>query len=180
MFNTDKESFSEIYDLCAPTAYSLACRILGNTAEAEDVVQHAFISLWRNAEKFDASKGQVSTWLHVFVRNRCIDVIRRRKSEKSVPLDVNDDGNERSIEFPDHSAGVETLIDDKEKRKLIRTALANLPDPQKRVIEAAYFEGRTQQEISEQFNEPLGTVKTRMRLGLMKLAELLKGQVHIL
>jgi RNA polymerase sigma-70 factor (ECF subfamily) len=172
------QAFTELYEQLAPVAFNLACRILRDAAEAEDVLQQAFLSLWQHVDEYDADKGRISTWFYVFVRNRCIDVIRHRRKEKSVSIEPN--GDEPALEFTDHAAGVEKQVYDKEKKRVIGKALASLPEPQKRVIEAAYFEGRTQQEIADQFNEPLGTVKTRMRLGLMKLTEILKGQVHVL
>lgn len=180
MLNTDKESFAKLYDLCAPTAFGLARRMLGNEAEAEDAVQHAFISLWNHAAEFDADKGRVSTWLYAFVRNRCIDILRRRRREKAVSLNHDDESSAAPIDPPENSPTIEDHLNGKERRQLIANALRALPEPQRRVIEAAYFEGLTQQEIAEKLGEPLGTVKTRTRLGMLKLSDLLKDEAAVL
>ncbi len=177
MPNIDKEKFADIYDQCAPTAYGLACRMLGNRTEAEDVVQHAFVSLWNHAEEFDASIGRISTWLYVFVRNRCIDVLRRRKNHVPVTLTGSDD--DAGHDVGDGLLAIDAQVDAKLSSQRVREALARLPEAQRKVIDAAYFAGLTQQEIADQFNEPLGTVKTRMRLGMLKLAELLKKEVEV-
>ncbi len=165
----DKAAFAELYDQCAPHAYGLAVRILKNEVEAQDILQLAFISLWTNIKRFDPERSQVTTWLYVFVRNRCIDLIRKKKRHSTVSL--LDDEAEILEDRPDE-------ID--ERTHLVTKALEELPDGQKSVIEAAYFDGLTQEEIAAKFDEPLGTIKTRMRLGMIKLAQSLKFKMRVL
>ena len=173
------EAFSELYDHCAPIAYSLAMRILRNEAEAEDVLQQAFLSLWQNASKFDEKRGKVTTWLYVFVRNRCIDLVRRKKHENHFSIDQNTDDGAK-FELVDGSPLWEITMNGHERSRAVSEALKRLPDVQRSVIEAAYFDGLTQQEIADKFREPLGTVKTRMRLGMMKLTKHLKVDERVL
>lgn len=168
--NKDRKAFAELYDHCAPTAFGLAVKILRNEAEAEDVLQQAFLSLWQHAAHFDAAKGKVTTWLYVFIRNRCIDLIRRKKREAQESLD---EVVENSAGFSDGAAAPLDALDGQERRARVSKALQELPEPQRRAIEAAYFEGLTQEEVAAKLDEPLGTIKTRTRLGMMKLAKVL-------
>jgi RNA polymerase sigma-70 factor (ECF subfamily) len=164
------QAFTELYEQLAPVAFNLACRILRDAAEAEDVLQQAFLSLWQHVDEYDADKGRISTWFYAFVRNRSIDRLRRRKRENVVELNPETDAPGMPFE---------NGVDDRERRVRVAEAMSALPEAQRLVIEIAYFEGCTQQEIAEKLNEPLGTIKTRMRLGMMKLAERLKNEAPV-
>ena len=177
--SNDKVAFAKLYDLCSPRAYGLALKILRNEAEADDVLQQAFLSLWQHASEFEEAKGSVMTWLYSFIRNRAIDMLRRKKRENHISIDY-DEANPLSNSLPDSAPRPDDILDSKERQTIVFTALKTLPDFQKKVVEAAYFGGLTQQEIADQLKEPLGTIKTRMRLGMMKLTELLKPQQGVL
>ena len=154
----DEAAFSRLYDLSAPLLYGLACRMVGPGADAEDVLQEVMLQAWNRAAAFDPGKGTARVWLVVLTRSRCLDKLRRR-------------GARRGHEV----AGLDGVAEPAEARTTVRKALAALPDEQRRTLEIAYFEGLSQSEIAARTGEPLGTVKTRMRLGMMKLMELLKS-----
>jgi RNA polymerase sigma-70 factor (ECF subfamily) len=164
-----EESFSRLYDLHAPLLFGFACRILGRESDAQDVLQEVFLQVWRKAVDFDASKGSARTWLIVLTRSRCLDRLRRksRKEGRELPLG---EGAAEPAEAAVGSSGLELS----EAGLAVRQALAVLPEPQRRAIEASYFDGLSQSEIAKKTGEPLGTVKTRMRLGMLKLMDLLK------
>jgi RNA polymerase sigma-70 factor (ECF subfamily) len=173
----DADALASLYDRYSARLMGLAHRILGDTGEAEEVLQEAFLYVWRSASSFDATRGTVLAWLLVITRSRAIDRVRARRpvvrgtvrgldevAERPSPQDVEADSAGRQWEA------------------LCRSAIAELPEDQRRVLELAYFEGMTQQEIAAETQTPLGTVKTRVRLGLMKLRErirpYLQGGVH--
>lgn len=163
------ESLAKLYDRYGQLVYSLALRILDDAAAAEEVAQDVFLQVWRSAEVYDEGQGKVVTWLTSFARHRAIDMLRRRK--------VRPEGHQSALEdFWDLSSpeqapepAVEAALDVRN----LRQALGTLPEDQRRVLAMAYFQGLTQQEIADQMKEPLGTVKTRVRLGLKKLRGLL-------
>jgi RNA polymerase sigma-70 factor (ECF subfamily) len=161
----DPEAFEVFYDRHGGVAYSLAYRIVGERAAAEDVTQEAFISLWRTGARFDAGRGSVRSWMLSIVRNRAIDALRS-KAGKAPKLTYDDDAVlERRPS--------EQLTDDEAMRREtaseVRGALGQLPGEQSKVIELAYFGGFTHSEIARMLGVPLGTVKGRMRLGLEKI-----------
>jgi RNA polymerase sigma-70 factor (ECF subfamily) len=168
----DPEAFEVFYDRHGGVAYSLAYRIVGEKAAAEDVTQEAFISIWRSGARFDRARGSVRSWMLSIVRNRAIDALRSRAG-KAPKLTFDDDAvlEQRPSE---------ELTDDEAMRREtageIRGALGELPGEQSKVIELAYFGGFSQSEISRMLGVPLGTVKGRMRLGLEKIrGELAEG-----
>jgi RNA polymerase sigma-70 factor (ECF subfamily) len=161
----DADAFAILYDRHGGAAYSLAHRIVGDQAIAEDVTQEAFLSVWRSGARFDATRGSVRSWTLGIVRNRAIDALRRASS--SAPkLDLDDEAL-----LEGHPA--EQLTDSeairRETSRRVRGALRELPDEQSEVIGLAYFGGFTHSEIAEMLGMPLGTVKGRMRLGLEKI-----------
>jgi RNA polymerase sigma-70 factor (ECF subfamily) len=162
----DADALALLYDRYAARVNGLASRILGDTGEAEEVVQEVFLYVWRAAATFDATRGSVIAWLLVAARSRAIDRFRTRRPggrERLRPLsDVPEAASPEDVE---EDAGV------REWEASCRSALKELPDDQRRALELAYFEGLTQQEIAARTKTPLGTVKTRVRLGLMKLRE---------
>lgn len=157
-------AFDVLYRRHGAAAFALARRMLGSQARAEDAVQEAFISLWRTARRYDSARGSVRSWLLGIVRNRSIDALRG--------LDVH---QRRRIEMENFEDRVATLDEtegdfvSREQARSVQSALATLPRDQRRVLELAYFGGWTQTEIAEHLELPLGTVKSRARLGLKKL-----------
>ncbi len=168
----DPEAFEVFYDRHGGVAYSLAYRIVGEKAAAEDVTQEAFISIWRSGARFDRARGSVRSWMLSIVRNRAIDMLRSRAG-KAPKLSFDDDAileQRPSDEFTDDEAMR------RETATELRGALGGLPGEQSKVIELAYFGGFSQSEISRMLGVPLGTVKGRMRLGLEKIrGELAEG-----
>jgi RNA polymerase sigma-70 factor (ECF subfamily) len=159
----DGPALMTLYDRYNRQAFGLAFRILGDAATAEEVVQDAFLALWRNAKSFDTSRGGVRTWLLTIVHNRAIDRIRAAKSRGStVELEVADYAGVTDDPWDD--------VTDQLDGAQVREAVKKLPAEQRTAIELAYFQGLTHQEIAERTDTPLGTVKGRLRLGLRKLA----------
>jgi RNA polymerase sigma-70 factor (ECF subfamily) len=162
----DAASIESLYDRYGRLAYSLAYRVLNDAASAEEIVQEAFLALWRNASSFDASRGTLRAWLLAIVRNRAIDRIRGNRGQQST-ASIEHMG--RMAEVPDAWETVSIELE----RKQVREAVAALPDEQRRTLELAYFGGLTHNEIARQMDVPLGTVKGRMRIGLEKVRSFL-------
>ena len=161
----DPEAFEVFYDRHGGVAYSLAYRIVGERAAAEDVTQEAFISVWRSGARFDRTRGSVRSWMLSIVRNRAIDALRSRAG-KAPKLTFDDDA------ILEQRASEELTDDEAMRRETaseVRGALGELPGEQSKVIELAYFGGFSHSEISRMLGVPLGTVKGRMRLGLEKI-----------
>lgn len=154
----DESAMADLYDRYSGIVYGVALRVLGNTSAAEDVVQEVFLQLWRNPQAFDPDRGKLAPWLAVIARNRAIDLLRKRPME--------DDIDELPI-----STGVD--LEDEASQRLaigkVRGVLGQLPADQRKLLEMAFFEGLTHTEIASKTGEPLGTVKTRIRSGLMAL-----------
>jgi len=168
----DPEAFEVLYDRHGGAAYSLAYRVVGDRAAAEEVTQEAFISVWRSGARFDAARGSVRSWLLSVVRNRAIDFLRSRAG-KAPKLTFDDDAvlEQRPAEERTEEEALQ-----RETTAELRGALGKLPDPQSKVIELAYFGGFSHSEIARILNLPMGTVKGRMRLGLEKIrGELAEG-----
>jgi RNA polymerase sigma-70 factor (ECF subfamily) len=168
----DPEAFEALYDRHGGAAYSLAYRIVGDRAAAEEVTQEAFISVWRSGARFDAARGSVRSWLLSVVRNRAIDFLRS-KAGKAPKLDFDD---ESALEQRPAAERTEDEALRRETAGEVRGAIANLPGEQAKVIELAYFGGFSHSEIAQMLQLPMGTVKGRMRLGLEKIrGELAEG-----
>jgi len=165
----DEAALAQLYDRYDRILFGLLMRILNNREEAEDVLQETFIQVWRKAADFDETRGRPFTWLVTLGRSRAIDRLRTLASRERV---VEARAREVSEEISD--AATDALKS--EQRGLVSDALAKLPDEQKRPIMLAYFDGLTQSEIATRLGAPLGTVKTRMRTGMIRLRELLAGQ----
>ena len=160
----EAEAFELVYERHCSAAFSLAYRMCGSRALAEDVAQEAFLSIWRSGGRYDRARGSVRTWVLGIVHNRAIDALRR-----SVVHDrrrASDEGIEERFEARERT---EVEAARREEANTIRGMLDTLPDEQSRVIELAYFGGFTHSEIAEMLGAPIGTVKGRMRLGLEKL-----------
>ncbi len=154
----DGSAMAELYDRYSGIVYGVALRVLGSTASAEDLLQEVFLQLWRNPQAFDPDRGRLAPWLAVIARNRSIDMLRRRPMEE----DIDELPISTGINLEDE-AGERMAIDK------VRGVLAQLPQEQRKTLEMAFFEGMTHTEISAKLGEPLGTVKTRIRSGLLAL-----------
>jgi RNA polymerase sigma factor (sigma-70 family) len=169
----DAGALEALYDRYGRAAYSLARRILTEEALAQDVVQEAFLSLWRNARGFDAGRGTVATYLLSMTHHRAVDVVRREESLRR--WRTSDEGLELE---PDPKVRVEEEVEASERRARVRAALAELPAAQREAVTLAYFGGYTQREVAALVGVPLGTVKTRMAAGMRKLREALQDAGH--
>jgi len=165
----DEVSLAQLYDCYRVILFGLLMRILNNRAEAEDVLQEVFLQVWRKAGDFDENRGRPFTWLVTLTRSRGIDRLRTLSARERVA----EAGAKEATEAVSDAASDAFKS---EQRGLVTDALAQLPDEQKRALMLAYFDGLTQSEIATRLGAPLGTVKTRMRTGLMKLRELLAGK----
>ncbi len=166
----DPEAFEVFYDRHGGVAYSLAYRIVGEKGAAEDVVQEAFISIWRSGARYDRRRGSVRSWSLGVVRNRAIDLLRSKAGR--TPLDFDDDS---ALELRQASEQTEGEVLMQETANEVRGAIGGLPGEQSKVIELAYFGGFSHSEIAKMLGVPLGTVKGRMRLGLEKMRGELAG-----
>jgi RNA polymerase sigma-70 factor (ECF subfamily) len=161
----DADAFAVLYDRHGGAAYSLAHRIVGDSAIAEDVTQEAFLSVWRSGARFDAARGSVRSWTLGIVRNRAIDALRRA-SGPAPKLDLDDDA---ALEVRPSDELTDSQAIRRETSRRVQGALRELPAEQSEVIGLAYFGGFTHSEIADMLGMPLGTVKGRMRLGLEKI-----------
>lgn len=168
----DAAAFEALYDRHASTLYAVLLRILGNPEDAQEVLQEVFVKAWTNARMFDAARGSEVAWLISIARSRGIDRLRSRK----IRIDrENDAGREVSIRTEHVDPAAAELAMRSQERIAIRGALAELPEAQRIALELAYFEGMSQTEIADRLREPLGTIKTRMQLGMKKLRERLRA-----
>jgi RNA polymerase sigma-70 factor (ECF subfamily) len=166
----DAAAFEVVFERHVDAAYALSRRMCGTRALADDVVQEAFLSIWRSAARFDPARGSVRTWTLGVVHHRAIDVLRRAGVHER--RRASDEGIEEKLEAPDRTDSAALRSSN---AKSIRDALRELPLEQREVIELAYFGGFTHAEIAEITDTPAGTVKGRMRLGLHKLRGALLG-----
>jgi RNA polymerase sigma-70 factor (ECF subfamily) len=160
----DPRAFELVYDRHGGAAFSLAYRMVGQRAVAEETVQEAFLSIWRSRMRYDATRGSVRTWVLGIVHNRGIDALRRGAVHDRRRETI--DGVEDRHEAPERT-DVEAVR--RHEARSVRSALDTLPEDQRRTIELAYFGGFSHSQIAELLGEPIGTVKGRMRLGLNKL-----------
>jgi RNA polymerase sigma-70 factor (ECF subfamily) len=166
----DADALKTVYDRHIRAVFSLALRIVSDEGEAQDVVQDVFTQAWTQASRYDPARGSVSTWLLTMTRSRAIDRLRSRRA-KPDSTRLSDDL--AVVELPDPARGQEHAMLQDEAATRLRAALQELPLLQRVAIELAYYEGLTQSEIAERLEQPLGTVKTRIRTGLLKLREVL-------
>lgn len=166
----DADALGKLYDRHAARLLGLAHRILGDTGEAEEVLQETFLYAWKAASSFDPSRGSVLAWLLVAARSRSIDRLRARKPGAGRGRDDSD-----PLERIPAAVDVEADSAAREWESRCRAAIGTLPTEQREALDLAYFEGLTHAEIAERTGTPLGTVKTRIRLGLMKLREAMRS-----
>jgi len=161
-----------LYDRYVRQCFGLALRIVGDAALAEEVVQEVFLKLWTQPEKYASHKGKFVSWLLSLVHHRCIDELRRR-SRTEIALDDEETGRAlRTKPDPAPEPGDQVWV--MEQQRAVREALAQIPQNQRQVLELAYFRGLSHSEIAEKLGQPLGTVKTRIRLGMQSLRNLLE------
>lgn len=175
----DSSALSELYDNYNRLLFGLILSVLKKREEAEDILQEVFTKIWENAEKFDLEKGTVYTWIVTLARNKSIDRLRSKvyKEQKKQSTSLNDDDVFHPL-YSDESDPLEnTILSDRAKR--VHEALNEISEKQRKVLQVAYFSGMSQSEISEEFDIPLGTVKTRMRDGMLKLRELLAKDIEL-
>ncbi len=166
----DPDALSELYERYRTVTYSVALRITTDPAAAEDVVQEAFLGVWRNAGRYASARGSVRTWILAIVHHRAIDSLRRRRPISELP--ESDAPPPSTLVLPDIWPEVAGRLD----RDAISAALATLSPIQREALELAYYGGLTQQEIAARTGAPLGTVKSRVRLGLLAMRAALTGE----
>jgi RNA polymerase sigma-70 factor (ECF subfamily) len=170
MARGDHDGLAELYDRHARVVYSLALRILRDQGDAEDVVQEVFSQAWRQASRYQAGRGLVVAWLMNLTRSRAIDRLRGRRARPETTTDES-----RAIEMADAAPPVDEQLVTAARAVEIRAAINELSLLQRIAIELAFYEGLTHVEIAERLELPLGTVKTRIRQGLLKLKDRLAG-----
>jgi RNA polymerase sigma-70 factor (ECF subfamily) len=175
MAGGDRDALAELYDSLSRPLYSTAKYILNDASEAQDVVHDVFLTLWKNAGTFDSRRGAAFSWAVTLTRNRSIDRLRTRANRarllgQSVPDDLGYGSATDAI-------GADDRVDLGVRAVAVRSALAELPKEQQRALELAFFSGLTQREIAEKLSEPIGTVKARIRRGLLKLRDVLANRL---
>jgi RNA polymerase sigma-70 factor (ECF subfamily) len=172
----DEAALDELYGQSSGIVHSLALRILRDVSSAEDVTLEVYLQVWRRAPSFDPARGTASTWLFMLARSRAIDRLRsgaHRAQDRQRPLD-------ELAPLRDTAPDPEQAADLAGRQALVRRALGGLPSEQREVIELAYFGGLSQSEIAQRSGAPLGTVKTRMRLAMLKLRDLVEPHARSL
>jgi RNA polymerase sigma-70 factor (ECF subfamily) len=172
MARGDKSALAGLYDSLGKPLYSLAYRVLNDASEAQDVVQDVFLQMWNKAATYDTSRGSVFGWAATLTRNRAIDRVRMRKRRAELLAESAQDLQPAAAAGDGDSAASLWI---REKAGAVRSALTQLAPDQQKAIELAFFSGLTQQEIAAKLDEPLGTIKARIRRGLLKLRETLPG-----
>lgn len=166
----DESSVAELYDRYAAILLGLLMRILHSRPEAEEVLQEVFLQVWQQAKNFDPARGRPFTWLVTLTRSRALDRLRHLESRDRVRREAASEPVARGSESLDDAMRVE-------QSEFVQQALERIPEHQRRALVLAYFEDLTQSQIAARLGEPLGTIKTRIRAGLMKLHELLRDSL---
>lgn len=170
MARGDELALGELYDRWEPRIRALALGIVGDAMTADDVVEDVFWQAWRQAGRFDAARGSASSWLTTLARSRSLDRLRAsRRTRDEHSIDLLEPGTADLALLSDSDPHRDAEGDD--VARLVRAGMSTLPADQRNVIDLAYFEGLSQTEIAERTGQPLGTIKTRMRLALLKLRE---------
>lgn len=172
MARRDERAAAVLYDRHSAVMFGLALRMVGETADAEDVVLDAFSQAWRDAARYETSRGSVAGWLTTIVRTRALDMIRAR-GRRSRMMDNAGAQADEPVAMGTGFAAPDRHVDDVERVSAVSSALDGLPVAQRKAIELAFFEGLTHNEVADRLREPLGTVKTRIRLGMQKLRDML-------
>jgi RNA polymerase sigma-70 factor, ECF subfamily len=161
----DQQAFAELYDRLSGLVYGLVRRVVRDPSQSEEVAQEVFVEVWRTAARFDADRGSARTWVMTMAHRRAIDRVRSEQASRDRTERVG--RRERPREFDEVAERVETSLEHQQ----VREGLAALTDLQREAVELAYFQGHTYREVSELLGAPLGTIKTRMRDGLMRLRD---------
>lgn len=168
----DHQAFSQLYDQSSALLFTLALRILGNRDEAAELLQDIYLEVWRKVARYDVGRGTPMAWLVTLTRSRAVDRLRARAS-KTPPVV---DSTEPSLDhLPDQSPDPFEIQADHELRNAVGKALAELPEAQRQALELAYYEGLSHTDIAARLNQPVGTIKTRIKLGMNKLRAALRG-----
>lgn len=163
----DEKAFERCYDLYSPTIYGLLLKMCGDVEEANDLLQEAFVQCWQKADRFDPTRGSELAWLITIARSRAIDRIRARTTRA---IRESEAGDESFRAVPSVDTGsVTERAELREAREIVRNALDELPPEQRRAIELSYFQGQSHSEIAATLGQPLGSIKTRIQLGMKKL-----------
>jgi RNA polymerase sigma-70 factor (ECF subfamily) len=164
----DRDAFARLFDRHSPIVLGLLVRILGRRSEAEEILQEVFLQVWRQADRYEPGRSTPRGWLLVLARSRALDHLRSREARQRREAELSAESALRA-EVPVGTAGLEAS----ERRELVGSALERLPAEQRRCIELAFFEGLTQTQIASRLEAPLGTVKSRIHLGMSKLRQAL-------
>lgn len=167
MADGDRKAFAAFYDRTSPIVFGLLMKILADRQRAEDVAQEVYTQMWRTAGSFDPDRGSVRTWIAMAARSRAIDHVRSAGTYADTLDGLTSRDHPRGAPPPNP----EQSVSDRERRELVRRALEDLPEEQREAIQVAFFRGWSHREIAEKTDTPLGTVKSRIRSGLMKLEE---------
>jgi RNA polymerase sigma-70 factor (ECF subfamily) len=170
----DDEAIAALYDRYGGVLYAVAYRVAGQRADAEDAVIETFAQAWRDASRFEASRGSVAGWLTMIARTRALDIVRARARRDRITATASSHEPQGLPAMGSWRGNPSDSYDHVERREQVQAALATLSPPQRQAIELAFFEGLSQSEIAERLKEPLGTIKTRVRLGMQKLRESLR------
>lgn len=168
---SDEAALSFLYARYRLILFGLLLRILSSREEAEDILQEVFVQVWRRAADFDELRGRPFTWLVTLARSRAIDRLRLLRARDRLATAA-------ALDAPEETSDAVLDAFRAEQREIVSEALSQLPEEQRRALVLAYFEGLTQTEIAARLGSPLGTVKTRMRSGMIKLRELLSGKIE--
>jgi RNA polymerase sigma-70 factor (ECF subfamily) len=168
----DEGAFASLYRQLSPGLFSMIFHILQDQKESEDVLQEAFMQMWHKASTYDDRRSALFTWAVMISRNKAIDRLRARQRRTRLAEDA---ATEFSVTAPESEASADLLLSESDEKKRIRGALSALPASQREAIELAFFTGMTQAEVSAKLSEPLGTVKARIRRGLLALRDLLQS-----
>lgn len=163
----DEHALRKLYDQLGGRVRALALRVLGNAAEADDVLQETFVHVWQRAEQFDPGRGSMSAWVSTIAHHRAVDRLRRRGTRPMAELSASEVEVVRGADLEE--------VEQRQARGRIQQALAELPPEQREAIELMYFAGLSQREVSDRLGVALGTVKSRVRAGMQRLSGLLEG-----
>ena len=173
MAEGDERALAALFDRWQPLVHAVVLRIVRQRDDVEDVVEEVFWQAWRQADRFEAARGSVQTWLLTIARSRALDRVRSMKRLREEPLD-GDAGDMRGMMASDSDVAMDA--ESGERRRIVLAAIAELPAEQREALELGYFGGLSQSEIAERTGQPLGTIKTRMRLAMQKM----RGRLQLL
>ena len=174
MSGGDESAVGRLYDRYGPVLYGIAFRIVGQRADAEEIVAEVFAQAWREAARFESARGSVAAWLTMIARSRALDLVRARGRRERVTETAARERPDEAPAMGTWRGNPQETVEETERRRHVEAALQELSPPQREVIELAFYEGLSQSEIAERLREPLGTVKTRVRLGMQKLRDALR------